>query len=575
MFRAFKCFICHWFRDIIICSILSWVVLIGNFVPLLGSKVSLPSVADISPLNCARFQTELKNHPDKQWVHFVLQGVREGFKLGFNPSLQLKPTNKNKVSARQHAKVIDSYLDNEVRRGRVAGPFDSPPIVPLQISSFGVIPKKGQPGKWRLIFDLSSPLGHSVNDGIDSESCSLQYVKVDDIVDMIARLGKGALLAKFDIETAYRNVPIHPSDRRLLGMKWRSKFYVDLVLPFGLRSAPYIFNTIAEAVEWILRNNYAIADILHYLDDFILAGPPGSNECAGKLSRATTVVEQLGLPLHPDKCIGPSTTMIVLGIEIDTVAETLRLPADKFTATYQLLVQWSSFKWCRRKQLQSLIGSLHHASKVVWPGRTFLRRMIDLLRCFRNDDHPIRLNSEFKKDLNWWLNFFQQWNGISFFLLPSLAPPPLVTVGSDASGTLGYGAYFGQEWFNGRWLPQQCGLSIAYKELFPVVIGAHIWGQRWKQRRILFRVDNESVVAILNSRTSKDPSIMLLLRSLLHCAAQSAFFFTAQHVPGVNNGIADALSRFRMQVFRSLAPAANKLPESIPAELVLALSPNP
>ncbi|XP_020898616.1 uncharacterized protein LOC110237372 [Exaiptasia diaphana] len=185
---------------------------------------------------------------------------------------------------------------------------------------------------------------------------------------MSAKLGRGAMLAKFDIESAYRNVPVHPSDRHLLGMRWRSKYFVDLVLPFGLRSAPFIFNSIANAVEWILRSNYGIDDILHYLDDFVLAGPPNSNSCANKLAIATFETAQLGFPLHPDKCVGPATCLVILGIEIDTMAETLCLPADKFAATLQLLRAWSSLKWCRKKQLESLISVLHHACKVVWPG---------------------------------------------------------------------------------------------------------------------------------------------------------------------------------------------------------------
>ena len=325
-------------------------------------------------------------------------------------------------------------------------------------------------------------------------------------------------------------------------------------------------------MEWILQSNYGIDDILHYLDDFVLAGPPNSNSCANKLAIATFETAQLGLPLHPDKCVGPATCLVILGIEIDTMAETLRLPADKFAATLQLLRAWSSFKWCRKKQLQSLIGVLHHACKVVWPGRTFMRRMINLLRCFRKDDHPIRLNEEFKRDLNWWLDFFSQWNGISFFLLPHLLPPPTVYVGSDASGTRGYGAYLNSDWFNGRWSPKQTFLSIAYKELFPVVVAAHVWGHCWRRHRILFRVDNEAVVAILNSRTSRDPHIMVLLRSLLFAAARFGFTFSAEHVAGVRNGIADALSRFHMQVFRSLAPNANRYPTAIPAQLLSSLT---
>lgn len=367
----------------------------------------------------------------------------------------------------------------------MAGPFDSPPLHPLEISSFGVIPKKGKPGKWRLIVDLSSPLGFSVNDGIGPESWSLQYIKLDDIVTMVSTLGKGALLAKFDVESAFRNIPVHPSHRHLLGMKWRSKYYIDLVPPFGLRSARGIFNSVADMVEWILKTNYAIRELLHYLDDFITAGPANSLSYAHRLNTAISVVSELGLPLHPQKCIGPATCLVVLGIEIDTVAEIARLPADKYAAIYDTLHQWSSYKWCRKKDLQSLIGLLHHACKVVWPGRTFLRRMINLISCFRNDSHPIRLNGEFKKDLHWWLDFFSQWNGIIFFLFPDLVPPPKFSVGSDASGTIGYGAHMNSEWYNRQWIPHQLCLSIAYKELFPVVLAAELWGVQWSWQRIL------------------------------------------------------------------------------------------
>ena len=118
--------------------------------------------------------------------------------------------------------------------------------------------------------DLSSPWGASVNDGISADEFTLNYVTVDQIIRSVSRLGKGALMAKFDLESAYRNVPVHPSYRYLLGMKWHNQYYVDLALPFGLRSAPFIFNVIADLVEWILVHSYQIPDLPHYLDDFII-----------------------------------------------------------------------------------------------------------------------------------------------------------------------------------------------------------------------------------------------------------------------------------------------------------------
>ncbi|KAK3752126.1 hypothetical protein QZH41_019254, partial [Actinostola sp. cb2023] len=256
--------------------------------------LQLPSVANVTPLKYDSFARELQSHPDQGRVSFVLDGIRHGFKLGFDSSPPLRSAKRNKKSAEDQPAVIDEYLANEVALGRVAGPFSHPPIPSLHISSFGVIPKSGQPGKWRLIVDLSSPEGASVNDGIDPDSFSLQYIRVDDIIKMVSKLGKGALLAKWDVLTAYRNVAIHPTDRALLGMRWRGKFYVDLALPFGLRSAPFIFDSIATMVEWILVNNYQVSDLVHYLDDFITTGPADTDVCARNLSIALQATSSMG-----------------------------------------------------------------------------------------------------------------------------------------------------------------------------------------------------------------------------------------------------------------------------------------
>ena len=538
----------------------------------ISTLASLPPVAAVTPLQADQFARDLQHHPNQPLVQFVLEGIRHGFRLGFCSSQPLKPAKKNKPSAAQHASAIDEYLANEVSRGRVAGPFDSPPLPNLQVSSFGVIPKRGQPGKWRLIVDLSSPAGSSVNNGINPEEFTLHYITVDQIISLVSQFGQGALMAKFDVESAYRNVPVHPSDRYLLGMKWRNQYYVDLALPFGLRSAPFIFNSIADMVEWILVHSHHIPALLHYLDDFITVGPPDSPQCAHNLAISVAVCERLGLPLHPGKCVGPATVLVVLGIELDSVSQIARLPADKLSALKELISSWLPRRWCNRRELESLIGHLHHAAKVVWPGRTFLRRLIDLLCCFRKRDHPIRLNREFHLDLRWWHQFLSQWHGVSFWLFPGLLPEADVEVSSDAAGSVGYGAFLKDRWFAGPWAPAQQQQSIAYKELFPVVVAAHVWGHQWCRKHVLFRSDNEAVVHILNSRTSKVPCLMRLLRSLLFAAACHCFSFSAQHIPGVTNQIADAISRFRWQEFRRLAPHAQLHPTPIPPDLLTELT---
>lgn len=348
-----------------------------------------------------------------------------------------------------------------------------------------------------MIVDLSSPNGSSVNDGISPDEFTTEYIHVDHIIRMVSQHSQGALMAKFDVEAAYRNIPIHPSDHFLLGMRWRGKYYVHLALPFSLRSAPYLFNSVADIVEWILKHSQQVLDLLLYLYDFISVGTLNSPLCAQYLSIAQQVCHTLGLPLHPLKCVGPSSVMVVSSIELDSVAQIARLPTDKLEAACRIVQQWRSRKWCNRGQLESLIGHLQHAAKVVWPDRTFLRWMIDLLCCFRNRDHPIRLNHEFRLDLEWW-HTLSSWNDVSFWLFPGLSPPADVEVISDTSGSLGFGAYLNGAWFSGSCADQQQSQSIAYKELFPVVLAARDRGAQWPRQHILFRCDNEAVVHILN-----------------------------------------------------------------------------
>jgi hypothetical protein len=131
--------------------------------------------------------------------------------------------------------------------GRVFEPTKTPPLKHLYISRFGVIPKKGN--AWRLISDLSFPYAHIVNDGIDKDEFSLQYCTVKHAINLILKTGKGALMGKVDIKSAYRIIPVNRGDRYLLGMYWKGQYYVDLTQPFGLRSAPGIFNSVADLLN--------------------------------------------------------------------------------------------------------------------------------------------------------------------------------------------------------------------------------------------------------------------------------------------------------------------------------------
>ena len=335
----------------------------------------------------------------------------------------------------------------------------------LHISRIGVIPKPHQPGKWRLITDLSSPKGGSVNDGVFPGLCSVSYASVDDAVRCVMSLGKGALLAKFDIASAYRVIPVHPEDRRLLGMRWRGELLAERALPFGLRSAPKLFTAVADALLWIM-GRHGVSHALHYLDDFLILGPPNSSGCSRSLEISLELCRVLGVPIAEHKLEGPAPVLSFLGIELDTTSSTLRLPPEKLGRLKSVVTSWQLRKCCRKRELLSLIGQLQHACRVVRAGRTFLRRMIDLSVVPKELDQWVRLNSAFRSDLHWWVVFLEDWNGVGL-CSSVLQRPPSATVTSDASGRWGCGAFtHSGEWFQFQWHKAWEHVHITVKELF-------------------------------------------------------------------------------------------------------------
>ena len=410
-----------------------------------------PGVGAIcTPLKVGAWRVALESHPDRAFARYVTMGMSEGFRIGFARSHALMSAKRNLPSVTERPEVFAGYLEKELALGRFVGPFDPSPA--WHINRVGVIPKGHTPGKWRMITDLSHPPGASVNDGIERELCSLTYITIDQVATAAGKLGRGALLAKADVDSAYRLVPVHPDDRPLLAIQWMNKVYVDTRLPFGLRSAPKIFTAIADGLEWIAIQRGA-RWIKHYLDDYVIVGGPDDTSCARDLDILISTCAELGVPLAKHKQEGPCTRLTFLGIEIDTVSGQLRLPTEKLERLKQMLREWGDRKACTRRELESLVGSLNHACKVVKPGRSFLRRMLDLLHhsgahSAPQPHHHIRLNREFRSDLQWWSTFVVAWNGVSVW---KSQEQPTIELASDASGSWGCGAWCGKDWFHLQW----------------------------------------------------------------------------------------------------------------------------
>ena len=277
----------------------------------LTSALSNPS----SPLRPLLFARYLLYHPNQQYVATLLSHLTYGFDIGYQgPHNNIRSTNL--PSAYEHPQVIDTYIDGECSAGRMAGPFQDPPFNPFHYSGLGAVPK--QDGTWRVITHLSAPDGISVNDHIDPESVTLSYTTIDDAVRLAQQLGRGTLMAKIDLKKAFRQCPVRQADWHLLGLHWRGQYYYDKCLPFGLRSSPYLFDTLATALEYIFRDQLNNTYIIHYLDDFLIAGPPHTTVCDDTFKGVESLCKQLGVATKLEKRTPPTTSITFLGHSISS-----------------------------------------------------------------------------------------------------------------------------------------------------------------------------------------------------------------------------------------------------------------
>ncbi|MES9883311.1 MAG: reverse transcriptase domain-containing protein, partial [Sedimenticola sp.] len=371
----------------------------------------------------------------------------------------------------QHPDVVSNKLRTELSRGRISGGYVQKPFQNIKISPLGVVPKKS-PDQFRLIHHLSYSQGsnQSVTEGIPSAHSAVKYSRVEDAIAATKSVGSGAFLAKTDIKSAFRIIPIHPDDYPLLGFCWEGLFYYDKCLPMGASSSCKIFEAFSTALEWIARQKCGCHSIIHILDDFLFIG-----ESYERVDRALhTFMDQcalLGVPLSETKTFSPATTMTFMGISLDSIRMEARLPEDKLDKARELLLQFQEKSSCTLRQLLSLIGVLNFACSVIPPGRTFLRRLSNLSMGVSKLHHHVKLTAEVHLDMGLWLTFLTNFNGTSFFLHKAKLDSNAIQLYTDASG---YGACYTRKWLYGRFPLPWHSLNITFLELYPIVISIEV-----------------------------------------------------------------------------------------------------
>ena len=319
---------------------------------------------------------------------------------------------------------------------------------PVIISALGAIPKQDS-SDVRLIHDCSRPIGTSVNDL--ATKYSVKYQTMDEAVRLSS---PNCFYAKVDLKSAYRSVNIHPSNYCLTGLKWvfdgdtAPTYVIDKRLPFGARKSPAIFHRLTQAVRRMMSRR-GFNNIVVYLDDFLII-EKSKQRCLHAMSVLINLLRILGFAINWSKVVDPCNKIVFLGIELDSNNLCLTLPVRKLNETLELLHWFKQKSRASKKQLQRLAGKLNWACRVIRGGRTYLRRVLNLQNSIKLPYHKAKLTVEFHKDVDWWIKFMSQFNGVSMFTKSSVG-----TVHIDACNTalpsmvIGFtftGSLIGQRW---------------------------------------------------------------------------------------------------------------------------------
>ena len=196
-------------------------------------------------------------------------------------------------------------------------------------------------------------------------------------------------------------------------------------LMFGLRHAGLQGQKVTTAVTWIHRrlgletDQQKLYKSLNYSDD-IGGGEISLTRATQSFNALGTLLADLGLVESVSKAHPPSTSMPYLGIQFDTVAMTMSIPADKVEEVRELVSLWMKKSTTSKKSLQQLLGKLHWVSRCVRFSRGVMGRLITQLQHMHvlSDHKKISLSQGCKDDIQWWGRYLRRFNGIEL-LYPS------------------------------------------------------------------------------------------------------------------------------------------------------------
>lgn len=468
---------------------------------------------------------------------FILTGIEHGFDIVNPEAIPPIAEEKNHQSASPQNpsyEKINRQIIHEIEHGN----YVITPTRPKLVSPLGAVPKPD--GGVRVIHDCSRPPGISLNDNAD-DFPKQSFESVKHAVNLIE---KGFFMAKVDLKSAYRSVPISSHSQQFTGLRWQMDgkvFYCrDKRLCFGSKRAPGIFHKLTQAVKLMMKGR-GYDGIVAYLDDFLIVSPT-RQQCTETLGVLLRLLRSLGFMINYNKVVDPCTCLVFLGVELDSVAMCMRLADDKLAALRgELDYLCNVRRRLSRHRLEQLLGRLSWCSPLIHGGRHYLQGLITAIKKLKHKNHKALLKGELLSDILWWRKCVHIFNGTSFMLDCC----PVTSVQTDAC-IEACGGYHEGDFYYCNWMcdmPVMVGEHINVKETMGVILAAQRWAPFWRNKKVIVFTDNTATEGIVNKGRSCNHLVNEGLKQVFWLSVKYNFHLSCKWIPGNHNVLADTISR--------------------------------
>lgn len=471
-------------------------------------------------------------------------GIKEGFHTGVTSTLLNTFIPSNHQSALAQPQIVSQHIAKELELGRYSGPYSSHQLFTkighFRTAPLGVVPKPNGTS-FRIIQDLSFPRNDpntfSVNSEINSSEFPCEWGTFAQCFFLVAGAPVGTQVAVFNVDSAYRNIPITPAEQAHFCVSWSNQIYVDHCVAFGSASSAGLFGRVADAFVAIVKARGA-QQVLKWVDDIIFFRYPINSASPFSYSYTSKLVfdtaSYLGLPWSLPKFKDFASSFTYLGFLWDIPNRTVQIPPSKKEKFKSRCCPWSCGQKRTLREGQQLLGSLNHCCLVLRSSRTrlhslrsFVCRFPPTASAFLSLPVPPQLAA----DIDWWKSAFDSpFLGSSIAIPPEPLPLPIFV---DASTSWGIGILINSKWAAWRLLPGALlpGRGIGWAEMVAVELAVTLLcSAHPRHSHFLVHSDNQGVIGAISSSFSRGASQNSSLSRLSSVLLNHDAFLTTKYI---------------------------------------------